>query len=59
MIHRDLKPENILFEHGDCEDIKIIDFGFAFFNDHSSSQEKLGTPFYVSPEFLDGVFSSK
>lgn len=58
--HRDMKPENILFvERGNR--IKLIDFGmskickekFALMN------TKLGTPYYVPPEILEGTYDKR
>lgn len=59
--HRDLKPENIIFEETDDLDkiqIKLIDFGLSKiigFNKNTMNS-KLGTPYYVSPEVLEGKY---
>lgn len=54
--HRDLKPENILFEvRGKKSEIKVIDFGLSkYFTEDTHMTTKLGTPYYVSPEVLEG-----
>jgi calcium-dependent protein kinase len=56
--HRDLKPENILFERrGKNQEIKVIDFGLSkIFGDEQTMQTKIGTPYYVSPEILEGTY---
>ena len=62
--HRDLKPENILLlkKVGEGEKIcvKIIDFGLAKFLCGSQQMNtKIGTPYFVSPELLQGTYSTK
>jgi serine/threonine-protein kinase len=57
VVHRDLKPENIMV--GDCDSIKLIDFGIAMKEDarrltHVSLSAALGTPDYISPEQVKG-----
>jgi calcium-dependent protein kinase len=66
--HRDLKPENIVFakksKHpreldltNDEAVIKIIDFGLAkFISEGNSLKSKVGTPYYVAPEVLEGSY---
>jgi calcium-dependent protein kinase len=55
--HRDLKPENILFEYkGKKPEIKIIDFGLSKYFAVNKMTTKIGTPYYVSPEILEGKY---
>ncbi len=62
IVHRDLKPENILFSNkDDYSTLKLIDFGLA--SNILTIQEKkksvVGTPYYMSPEIIDGNFDEK
>lgn len=54
LIHRDIKPGNILFS--DENTAKIVDFGLAILveKQHEEEGDVWATPFYVSPEKLDG-----
>ena len=65
--HRDLKPENILFESKSKEaQVKLIDFGLSkYFKvqtakvvdpDRKLMKTKIGTPYYMAPEVLDGSY---
>ena len=58
IIHRDIKPENILLS-GDCESIKIADFGlsklFSQAGPAVSVQTRCGTPGYVAPEVINNT----
>ncbi len=61
--HRDLKPENIIFttnEDGTIH-IKLIDFGLSKLLgiDNMSMMTKLGTPYYVSPDVLEGNYDKR
>jgi len=62
--HRDIKPENFLIQVPskrwtpieNCV-IKIIDFGAAtFFQAGQVLDMRIGTPFYVAPQVLDGCY---
>eukprot|EP00475_Leptophrys_vorax_P044222 TRINITY_DN8775_c0_g1_i1.p1 TRINITY_DN8775_c0_g1~~TRINITY_DN8775_c0_g1_i1.p1 ORF type:complete len:629 (-),score=164.99 TRINITY_DN8775_c0_g1_i1:130-2016(-) len=58
IVHRDLKPSNFVFatRKGDILDqpVKLIDFGLAKEVDPETVYtDKVGTPFYVSPETID------
>jgi serine/threonine protein kinase len=57
--HRDLKPPNIMVvppqDEYDRESVKVLDFGLAKLGDPSLTRltmigQRLGTPFYMSPE---------
>ena len=53
IIHRDIKPENILFANKrDYSTLKLIDFGLATYQ--KKDTKSVGTPFYMSPEMIDG-----
>lgn len=54
VIHRDLKPENLLLSETDGE-IKLIDFGLSkkYVEDLNT---KVGTPLYIAPEVLNGMY---
>jgi len=62
-VHRDIKPENFLLEHkGDDAEIKVIDFGLARRYKPGSGEfmrTKVGTPFYVAPQVLQGKYTEK
>jgi len=61
--HRDIKPENFLFLSRDPIDqpnclLKVIDFGLSRrFKEGEFMTTKAGTPFYVSPECLEGRYN--
>lgn len=60
--HRDLKPENIIFENNPTSiNIKLIDFGLSklLHKEGKLMITKLGTPYYVSPEVLEGVYDKR
>lgn len=65
--HRDIKPENFLLQVPgkrwcpveQCV-IKIIDFGVASkFEEGKPMTTKIGTPFYVAPQVLDGLYTNQ
>jgi len=59
IVHRDIKPENILFsKNGNYETLKLIDFGLST-GLKSESKYRVGSPYYMSPEIIDGNFSCK
>lgn len=55
LIHRDIKPGNILVGAGNK--VKILDFGLSLETERgqAKSQEVFATPYYVSPEALEGA----
>ena len=60
--HRDLKPENVIFANKDQDiNIKLIDFGLSksLRLDGKRMMTKLGTPYYVSPEVLEGIYDKR
>lgn len=56
--HRDLKPENfLLLTKHDESPIKVIDFGLSTnFDQKSNMKTKAGSPYYISPEVLEGKY---
>ncbi len=62
IIHRDLKPHNVYYTHHHGEALlKVIDFGvakalkqFGMLSETTSEGVVLGTPYYMSPEQLEG-----
>ena len=54
VVHRDVKPSNLFLVDGDCEKIKVIDFGIARLaplpSDVTRPGGVLGTPGYMAPE---------
>lgn len=59
IVHRDIKPENILFsKNGNYDTLKLIDFGLST-GFKSDSRYRVGSPYYMSPEIIEGHFSFK
>ncbi|CAD8171529.1 unnamed protein product [Paramecium pentaurelia] len=59
IVHRDIKPENILLS-GQGEEIKVIDFGTSrYFSQNNNMNKRLGTPYYIAPEVLNGQYNEK
>ena len=57
--HRDIKPENILI-NPKSKQVKLIDFGLAIeYSEFNQLTEKVGTPYYVSPEVLKGNYNKQ
>jgi calcium-dependent protein kinase len=57
--HRDLKPENIMYVgKSDDSEVKIIDFGLSKKKNSKgiSMDTVVGTPYYVAPEVLKGMY---
>ena len=59
VIHRDIKPENIMLTEND--ELKLIDFGLSCMVNGAKPKTKAvaGTPYYMAPEVLLGVYDSK
>ncbi|MBL8026624.1 MAG: CHASE2 domain-containing protein [Fibrobacteres bacterium] len=54
IIHRDIKPSNIMITKTSNE-IKLMDFGIAKVSGtYTETGKTLGTPFYMSPEQING-----
>lgn len=52
IIHRDIKPSNILICRNNV--IKITDFGISKITNNQYAETKIGTPYYMSPEIING-----
>lgn len=62
IIHRDLKPENFLFGRTKTPDeLKLVDFGLSnkFTSKFEELHSKVGTPYYIAPEVIQGTHNSK
>ena len=60
IVHRDLKPENfLLLTKHDESPLKVIDFGLSTtFDSKVNMKTKAGTPYYISPEVLEGKYDA-
>lgn len=57
VMHKDIKPKKILFtEEGE---LKLIDFGLSKWKSTGHVHTASGTPYYLAPEVLTGVRTSK
>ena len=55
--HRDLKPENFLFSSKEHDSvIKLVDFGMSAKFGQEGMYTMVGTPYYLAPEILKGVY---
>jgi calcium-dependent protein kinase len=61
IIHRDIKPENIMYASKEHKaEVKLIDFGLSKLSKGNMWDNAIvGTPFYVSPEILDGIYGTE
>jgi calcium-dependent protein kinase len=62
IVHRDIKPENVMLIEGKDEQltVKVIDFGTAqVFKKSQKFSQLTGTPYYVAPEVIQGVYDEK
>ena len=58
IVHRDIKPENIMFSEEDMP--KLIDFGLCIQADNRRAEHEIaGTPYYISPDVLSGVYGKE
>lgn len=59
IMHRDLKPENIMI-NPKTKHIKLVDFGLSsYFEDFMNLHTRVGTPYYVAPEVLNGDYNKQ
>ena len=53
IVHRDIKAENIVVDEN--MNIRLIDFGFASYENNDNLSNYLGTPAYMAPEIKKGI----
>ena len=53
IVHRDIKAENIIVSNN--FEAKLIDFGFASYEDNDKLTNYCGTPAYMAPEIKKGL----
>jgi calcium-dependent protein kinase len=61
VLHRDIKPENLMYESPlEGSALKLIDFGAArILLPAYKTAERVGTPYYMAPEVIQGKYDSK
>ena len=60
IVHRDIKPENILFSvPGKYSSLKLIDFGLSIPRNSKKEKYRVGTPYYMAPEMINGKYDYK
>lgn len=58
IVHRDIKPENILFSMpGKYESLRVIDFGLSVTSAKGKDKYRVGSPYYMAPEMLEGSYT--
>jgi calcium-dependent protein kinase len=58
IVHRDIKPENILFSMpGKYESLRVIDFGLSVTTTKGKDKYRVGSPYYMAPEMLEGSYT--
>lgn len=64
IVHRDIKPENVLFSSNPYNSantgslVRLVDFGFSKYHGlhDQRMRTKLGSPYYMSPDILNGSY---